>query len=50
MLLSSFKFELSDKHVYWNLAGVQYPSVDSEGNHPELPTKVTSLKKEPARL
>ncbi|KAI0659728.1 cytochrome P450 [Cubamyces menziesii] len=50
VLLSSFKFELSDKHVYWNLAGVQYPSVDSEGNHPELPMKVTSLKKEPARL
>ncbi|KAH9899159.1 cytochrome P450 [Cubamyces lactineus] len=50
VLLSSFKFELSDKHIYWNLAGVMYPSVDVNGNHPELPMKVTPLKKESSRV
>ncbi|KAI0327596.1 cytochrome P450 [Cubamyces sp. BRFM 1775] len=50
VLLSTFKFELSDKNVHWNLAGVMYPSVDREGNHPELPMKVTLLKRESARM
>ncbi|KAJ8473556.1 hypothetical protein ONZ51_g7793 [Trametes cubensis] len=49
VLLTTFKFELSEKRVYWNLAGVMYPSIDLEGNHPQLPMKVTLLK-EPTGL
>ena len=44
MLLSTFKFELTQKPITWNLAGVTYPSVDAHGERPELPMKVTLLK------
>ena len=44
VLLSTFRFELSDKSIYWNLAGVVYPSVQKEGSEAEMPMKVTLLK------
>ncbi|KAI0716854.1 cytochrome P450 [Earliella scabrosa] len=44
VLLSTFKFELTQKPITWNLAGVTYPSVDAHGERPELPMKVTLLK------
>ena len=50
VLLSTFKFELSEKRVYWNLAGVMYPSIDLEGDHPQLPMKVTLLERESTRV
>ena len=42
--MSTFKFELSDKQIYWNLAGIVYPSVKKESSDPEMPMKVTLLK------
>ncbi|KAJ3002840.1 hypothetical protein NUW54_g5630 [Trametes sanguinea] len=42
-LISAFKFELS-KPIYWNMAGVQYPSVDPSGDKPEMPMKVSLVK------
>ncbi|KAH9899158.1 cytochrome P450 [Cubamyces lactineus] len=50
VLLSTFKFELSEKRVYWNLAGVMYPSIDLEGDYPQLPMKVTLLERESTRV
>ena len=44
MLLSTFKFELSDKNIYWNLASVVYHSTVKEASKPEMPMKVTLLK------
>ena len=43
VLLSTFKFELADKHIYWNLCPIVYPSVTPDGSKPELPLKVTLL-------
>ncbi|KAH9852304.1 cytochrome P450 [Lenzites betulinus] len=48
-LISAFVFELTDKPIWWNMAGVQYPSVDAKGEHPELPMKVSLVKREDAR-
>ncbi|KAI0370603.1 cytochrome P450 [Pilatotrama ljubarskyi] len=44
VLISTFTFELTEKPIYWNMAGVQYPSVDPEGKSPELPMKVGLVK------
>ncbi|KAI0821934.1 cytochrome P450 [Trametes gibbosa] len=41
-LLPKFKFELSDKPIHWNLAGVIYPSV-GVGGKPSLPLRMTPL-------
>lgn len=46
MLISTFTFELTEKRIYWNMAGVQYPSADPQGEHPELPMKVGLVKRE----
>ena len=43
VLLSTFKFELTDKRIYWNLSPIVYPSVAPDGSKPELPLKVTLL-------
>lgn len=45
VLLSNFTFELMDKPIYWNMAGVQYPSADPRGERPELPMKVELVKR-----
>ncbi|KAH9857461.1 cytochrome P450 [Lenzites betulinus] len=42
-LIPAFKFELSDKHVYWNAAGVSFPSAGKANGKPELPLKVAAL-------
>lgn len=44
VLISTFTFELTDKPIWWNMAGVQYPSVDADGDHPGLPMKVGLVK------
>ncbi|KAI0718740.1 cytochrome P450 [Cerioporus squamosus] len=41
-LVSRFHFELTDKTVRWNLAGVVYPTVGT-GTHPALPMKITRV-------
>lgn len=45
VLISNFTFELTDKPIYWNMAGVQYPSTDERGERPELPMKVDLVKR-----
>ncbi|KAI0333105.1 cytochrome P450 [Cubamyces sp. BRFM 1775] len=42
-LLPAFKFELSDKPIAWNVAGVAYPSI-GESSKPEMPLKVTRIE------
>ncbi|PIL26721.1 cytochrome P450 [Ganoderma sinense ZZ0214-1] len=44
VLLTKFKFDLTEKPIYWNLAPVTYPTVVADGSHPELPLKVTMLE------
>ncbi|EPS94814.1 hypothetical protein FOMPIDRAFT_1026052 [Fomitopsis schrenkii] len=40
MLLARFTFAPSDKGVFWNLAGIQYPTVSQDSVQPQLPMKV----------
>ena len=44
VLLSTFKFELSDKAIYWNLAPVVYPSIKKDGSEAKMPMKVSLLE------
>ncbi|EJF63643.1 cytochrome P450 [Dichomitus squalens LYAD-421 SS1] len=44
VLLQNFKFEPTGKPIKWNFAGVQYPSVGSEGPEPALPLLVSALR------
>ena len=44
VLLSKFKFELTENPIYWNLAPVTYPTILADGSKPELPLKVTMLE------
>ncbi|KAH9890484.1 cytochrome P450 [Cubamyces lactineus] len=41
-LIPAFKFELTDKPISWNAAGVAYPSV-GDNTKPEMPLRVTSV-------
>ena len=41
MLLSGFKFELSEKPLVWNFAGISYPSAGYESSKPEMVLKVS---------
>ncbi|KAI0657156.1 cytochrome P450 [Cubamyces menziesii] len=43
-LLPAFKFELTDKPIFWNAAGITYPSVGDYSTKPELPLRVTMIK------
>lgn len=43
MLFSKFAFAPSDKNIYWNIAGIQYPTVD-KNLRPEMPMKVSFVK------
>ncbi|KAI0373128.1 cytochrome P450 [Pilatotrama ljubarskyi] len=43
-LLPAFKFELADKPICWNAAGVAYPTVGEESSKSEMPLRVTRLK------
>ncbi|CCM06147.1 uncharacterized protein FIBRA_09620 [Fibroporia radiculosa] len=40
VLLANFTFELTDKPIVWNAAGVRYPTVGSVSNKPQMPLKV----------
>ena len=42
MLLANFKFELTDKDIVWNHAGVAFPTVGKSGK-PEMPLKVSAI-------
>ena len=41
MLMSVFKFELSEKPLVWNFAGISYPSAGYESSKPEMVLKVS---------
>ena len=36
VLVSTFKFELSDTKIYWNFSGVVYPATSKDTNKPEM--------------
>ncbi|KAH9919294.1 cytochrome P450 [Fomitopsis serialis] len=40
VLVSTFTFELSDKPIVWNMAGIMYPTAGKESSNPSLPMKV----------
>ncbi|CDO76298.1 hypothetical protein BN946_scf184917.g14 [Trametes cinnabarina] len=44
VLLSKFIFEKSEQPVFWNAAGVRYPSVGKQGGHASLPMKIRLYK------
>ncbi|KAJ3488906.1 hypothetical protein NLI96_g2507 [Meripilus lineatus] len=44
VLLSSFKFSLSDQDIVWNLAPAKYPTVGRISIKPSMPMKVELLK------
>ncbi|KAI0927616.1 hypothetical protein AcV5_008103 [Taiwanofungus camphoratus] len=44
VLLSTFTFELTEKPIVWNVAGIWYPTVGKESNEPQMPLKVAMLK------
>lgn len=42
-MLMSFRFLPSDKEIYWNLAGINYPTVGKEGIKAEMPMKLEAI-------
>ncbi|TBU47494.1 cytochrome P450 [Dichomitus squalens] len=44
VLVANFNFELSDKEIVWNNAGVAYPTVGKESSKPEMPLKVSVIR------
>ena len=44
VLITSFTFELSDKHIEWNVAGVWYPSLKEDRTKPQMPLRVRPYK------
>ncbi len=43
VLLTAFKFELTDKPITWNSSAVYYPTMGEERTKPEMLLKVSSL-------
>ncbi|RDX47346.1 cytochrome P450 [Lentinus brumalis] len=43
VLLTAFKFELTDKPIAWNTSGVNYPTMGEENTNPEMLLKVSRL-------
>lgn len=43
VLLSAFKFEMSDKPITWNSSIVVYPTTGDVNTHPEMFLKVTKI-------
>ncbi|KAL7282853.1 hypothetical protein ACG7TL_002266 [Trametes sanguinea] len=43
VLLSTFRFERTDKPIAWNSAAVMYPTTGEEGTSPEMFLKVTKI-------
>ena len=44
VLIPTFKFELSNKEIYWNFTGVQYPTVGTESTKAEMFLRLSLLK------
>ncbi|KAI0347504.1 cytochrome P450 [Trametopsis cervina] len=44
VMLRAFRFHLSDKEIYWNLAGVNYPTIGKESNRPAMILRLEPLK------
>lgn len=43
-MLRSFRFHLGDKEIYWNVSGVNFPTVGREGSKPEMYLKLERIK------
>ncbi|EKM49766.1 uncharacterized protein PHACADRAFT_214286 [Phanerochaete carnosa HHB-10118-sp] len=43
VMLRSFRFLPGDKEIYWNLAGINYPSVGKESAKAEMPMNVEAI-------
>ncbi|KAH9890480.1 cytochrome P450 [Cubamyces lactineus] len=43
-LLPAFKFELSDTPIFWNAAGITYPSAGDYSTKPEMPLRLTMIR------
>lgn len=43
-MLANFTFELSERPVVWNLAGISYPTVGMESTKQELWLKVRAVR------
>lgn len=41
MLLSAFKFEMSEHPITWNSSGVLYPATGEDRAKPQMPLKVS---------
>ncbi|OSD02190.1 cytochrome P450 [Trametes coccinea BRFM310] len=44
LLISSFKFEMTDKPIVWKTSAVSFPTMGEESTKPELLLKVTRVK------
>ena len=44
VMLRSFVFSLGKKEIYWNWAGVNFPTVGRENSKPEMYLRVAPLK------
>lgn len=44
IILRTFKVTLSSKEVYWNVAGVNYPTVGKDGSRAEMPLMLERIK------
>lgn len=42
-MLRSFKFHLGDKEIYWNVAGVNYPTVGKNATKSDMFLKLERL-------
>ena len=44
VMLRSFKFSLAEKPIFWNLAGVNYPTVGKDSDKPTMYLKVEPVE------
>ncbi|KAK7696401.1 hypothetical protein QCA50_001055 [Cerrena zonata] len=44
VLVEHLKFELPKEEIYWNTAGIQFPTLGRESDHSQLPLKVSLVK------
>ena len=44
VLVEYLKFELPKEEIYWNTAGIQFPTVGRVNDHSQLPLKVSLAK------
>ena len=43
-MIRSFRFSVGDKEVYWNMAGVTYPTVGKESDKPAAYLRVERIR------